>query len=38
MLVSGGRPNQRQMEAIHLYFVGFVTAEELQRELGLPKN
>lgn len=37
-LLTGRRPTKRQMEAVHLYFVGFVTEEELLRELGLPKN
>jgi hypothetical protein len=37
-LLTGRRPTKRQMEAIHLYFVGFVTEEELLRELGLQKS
>jgi len=36
--VTGQRPTKRQLEAIHLYFVGFVTEEELLRELGLQKS
>ena len=38
MLLTRQRPTKRQMEAIHLYFVGFVTEEELLRELGLQKS
>jgi hypothetical protein len=38
MLQTGHRPTKRQMEAIHLYFVGFATEAELLRELGLQKN
>jgi len=37
-LLTGRRPTKRQLEAIHLYFVGFVTEEELLRELGLQKS
>ncbi len=37
-LLTGRRPAKRQMEAIHLYFVGFVTEDELLRELGLQKS
>jgi DDE family transposase len=37
-LLTGRRPTKRQMEALHLYFVGFVTEEELLRELGLQKS
>jgi hypothetical protein len=36
--VTGQRPTKRQLEAIHLHFVGFVTEEELLRELGLQKS
>jgi hypothetical protein len=36
--VTGQRPTKRQLEALHLYFVGFVTEAELLRELGLQKN
>lgn len=36
--VTGRRPTKRQLEAIHLYFVGFVTEEELLRDLGLQKS
>ena len=38
MLLTGKRPTKRQMEAIHLYFVGFATKVELLRELGLQKS
>jgi len=37
-LLTGRRPTKRQLEAIHLYFVGFVTEAELLRELGLQKS
>jgi hypothetical protein len=37
-LLTGQRPTKRQLEAIHLYFTGFVTEEELLRELGLQKT
>jgi hypothetical protein len=37
-LLTGRRPTKRQLEAIHLYFVGFVTEDELLRELGLQKS
>jgi hypothetical protein len=38
MLLTQQRPTKRQMEAIHLYFVGFATEDELLRELGLQKS
>jgi len=38
MLLTKERPTKRQMEAIHLYFVGFATEDELLRELNLQKN
>jgi hypothetical protein len=38
MLLTKERPTKRQMEAIHLYFVGFATEDELMRELGLQKS
>jgi hypothetical protein len=38
MLLTKERPTKRQMEAIHLYFVGFATEDELLRELGLQKS
>lgn len=38
MLLAKQRPTKRQMEAIHLYFVGFATEAELLRELGLQKS
>jgi len=38
MLLTKARPTKRQMEAIHLYFVGFATEDELLRELGLQKS
>lgn len=37
-LLTKRRPTKRQMEAIHLYFVGFATEDELLRELGLQKS
>lgn len=38
MILNDRRPTKRQMEFLHLYFVGFATEEELIRELGLQKN
>ncbi len=38
MLLNDRRPTKRQSEALHLYFVGFATEDELIRELGLQKN
>jgi hypothetical protein len=38
MLSTGNRPTKRQMEAIALYFTGFVTETELLRELKLQKS
>lgn len=38
ILLTKQRPTKRQLEAIHLYFVGFATEDELLRELGLQKN
>jgi len=37
-LSTGRRPTKRQLEAIHLYAVGFVTEDELLRELALQKS
>jgi DDE family transposase len=37
-LLTGKRPNKRQMETIHLYFVGFASEAELLRELDLQKS
>ena len=36
-MVMGRRPNLRQLETLHLYFLGFASEEELLRELGLQK-
>jgi len=38
MVSTGKRPTKRQMEAIALYFTGFVTETELLRELNLQKS
>lgn len=38
MLSTGRRPTKRQMEAISLYFTGFVTEAELLRELNFQKS
>ena len=38
MVSTGRRPTKRQMEAISLYFTGFVTEAELIRELDLQKS
>jgi DDE family transposase len=38
MMGTGKRPTKRQMEALSLFFAGFVTEEELLRELDLQKN
>ena len=38
MVSTGRRPTKRQMEAISLYFTGFVTEAELLRELNLQKS
>lgn len=38
MLWTGKRPNKRQMEALRLYWVGFISAKELTEALGLQKN
>ena len=38
MVLTKTRPTKRQLEAIHLYFVGFATEAELLRELGLQKS
>jgi Transposase DDE domain len=38
MMGTAKRPTKRQMEAITLYFSGFVTEEELVRELNLQKS
>jgi hypothetical protein len=37
-MVTGQRPTIRQLETLHLYFVGFASEEELLRELGLQKS
>jgi len=37
-LLTGQRPTKRQLETLHLYFVGFVTEDELLRELNLQKS
>ncbi|HEY3857746.1 MAG TPA: transposase [Verrucomicrobiae bacterium] len=37
-MVTGRRPSIRQLETLHLYFVGFASEEELLRELGLQKS
>ena len=37
-LLTGQRPSKRQMEALQLYFLSFVTEDELLRELGLQKS
>ncbi len=38
MLWTGKRPTKRQMEALRLYWVGFISAKELTEVLGLQKN
>jgi len=38
ILRTGHRPTKRQMEAIQLYFVGFVTEDELLAELASQKS
>lgn len=37
-MVTGRRPTIRQLETLHLYFVGFASERELLRELGLQKS
>jgi hypothetical protein len=37
-MVTGQRPTIRQLETLHLYFVGFASEQELLRELGLRKS
>jgi len=37
-MVTGRRPTIRQLETLHLYFVGFASEHELLRELGLQKS
>jgi Transposase DDE domain len=37
-MVTGRRPTIRQLETLHLYFVGFASEDELLRELGLQKS
>jgi len=37
-MVTGRRPTLRQLETLHLYFVGFASEAELLRELGLQKS
>jgi hypothetical protein len=37
-MVTGRRPTIRQLETLHLYFVGFASEAELLRELGLQKS
>ena len=36
-LWAGNRPTKRQMEALRLHWMGFVSKEELARALGLEK-
>jgi hypothetical protein len=38
MLWTGSRPTKRQMEALRLYWMGFVSQEELIKALGLKKH
>ncbi len=38
MLWTGRRPTKRQMEALRLYWIGFITEKELTEVLGLQKN
>lgn len=38
MLWTGRRPSQRQMEALRLYWMGFISERELTEALGLQKN
>lgn len=38
MLWTGRRPSKRQMEALRLYWMGFISERELTEALGLPKN
>jgi hypothetical protein len=38
MLWTGKRPTKRQMEALQLYWMGFISVEELAKALGLEKN
>lgn len=38
MLWTGSRPTKRQMEALRLYWMGFVSQKELTKALGLEKN
>ena len=37
-MVTGRRPTIRQLETLHLSFVGFASEQELLRELGLQKS
>jgi hypothetical protein len=37
-MITGRRPTIRQLETLHLYFVGFASEAELLRELGLKKS
>lgn len=38
MLWTGRRPTKRQMEALRLYWMGFINEQELTQALGLQKN
>lgn len=38
MLWTGRRPSKRQMEALRLYWMGFISEQELTEALGLQKN
>jgi DDE family transposase len=38
VLWTGRKPTKRQWEALQLYWVGYVTLEELTRVLGIEKN
>lgn len=38
LLWTGRRPTKRQMEALRLYWMGFISAEELTQALDLKKN
>jgi Transposase DDE domain len=38
MLWTGRRPSKRQMEALRLYWMGFISERELTEALGLQKN
>lgn len=38
MLWTGRRPTKRQMEALRLYWMGFINEQDLTQALGLQKN